>query len=445
MREFQKRWHAYEPEFLDDLKQLVAIASVRDTDHAADGSPFGPQIARAFDCFLKIAEKCGLQTQNVQGYACDARLGAQDHGYIGVLGHLDVVEAGDPAQWHTPPFTMTMDEQRMLYGRGVNDDKGPLLAALYAVRILRDMEIPLQYGIRVIAGGAEETTWECMRTYFSHEPQPLMGFSPDGNFPIVNGEKGIRKYDLLFARADAHPEHPVLHHIACATLHNYVCDQICCQVDDAPSLCFTGQRTLSRNPQRGQNALFAFAQHFRNLPLAQPEANACIAFLHDALSPDPYGQACGLYSSDPDMGTTSVCPTGLEEKEDGLHLYVDVRYPRSITSAQLDERFEQLGKEYGFASTVEDAKRLLYVAPDHPLVRALGQAYTQVTGEPVACFTKGGASYARVLDCGIAFGATFPEEDTHPHMPDECMALSSLSRAAEIYFEALCRLAGQGT
>lgn len=140
------------------------------------------------------------------------------------------------------------------------------------------------------------------------------------------------------------------------------------------------------------------------------------------------------------MGTTSVCPTGCEQKKDGLHLYVDMRYPRSITPEELDDRLQRLGTQYGFDFTVEDQKRLLYVAPDHPLITALGQAYTQVTGEQAECLTKGGASYARVLDCGIAFGATFPDEETYPHMPNERISLDSLSRAAEIYFHAIRRL-----
>lgn len=440
MTEFQKKWHAYEDEFLTDLRRLVEIASVRDTTHATPGCPFGPKIAQAMDCFIQVAEKCGLETHNLSGYACDARLGEQSQGYIGILGHLDVVEARESEQWHTPPFTVTLDEQRMLYGRGVNDDKGPLLATLYAVRIMKDLQIPLKYGIRIIAGGAEETTWECMDKYFSHEPQPLMGFSPDGNFPIVNGEKGIRKYDLVFRTASPIAGCPELHDLTCATLRNYVCDDVCCKMDGVGSLRFTGQRALSRNPQRGQNALFSLAQHFRNIELAQPAINACIAFLNDALAPDPYGRACGLYASDADMGTTSVCPTGCEQKKDGLHLYVDIRYPRSITPEELDDRLQRLGTQYGFDFTVEDQKRLLYVAPDHPLITALGQAYTQVTGEQAECLTKGGASYARVLDCGIAFGATFPDEETYPHMPNERISLDSLSRAAEIYFHAIRRL-----
>lgn len=441
MATFEERWKFYEKEFLEDLRALVSIPSVRDTAHKGPGAPFGPAIRQVFDRFLEIAKKCGLETHDVNGYACDARFGNTQAPYIGVLGHLDVVEAGDPALWHTPPFSMHLDENGMLYGRGVNDDKGPLLACLYVVRIMKELNIPCKHGIRIIAGGAEETTWECMRAYFAQEPQPAMGFSPDGNFPIVNGEKGIRKYDLYFAAGSRIPDLPWVSDITCSTTQNYVCDQVSVTLEPIhKTQTFSGIRALSRNPQRGQNALFSFAEQFHAVALAQPELNRCLSMLHTCFAPDTDGTACGIVSYDTEMGGTSVCPTGLVYEADGLHLYVDVRYPRSTSPEALDAQLIRLSRQYDFSCTVADEKKLLYVSPTHPLLTALSQAYIQVTGEPAQYFTKGGASYARMLDCGIAFGATFPEEQTNPHMPNECMSFHSLSQAAKIYYEALVRL-----
>ena len=52
-------------------------------------------------------------------------------------------------------------------------------------------------------------------------------------------------------------------------------------------------------------------------------------------------------------------------------------------------------------------KRLLYVDADSELIRALKRAYARVMDEEAQVFTKGGASYARVLDHGVAFGCDF--------------------------------------
>lgn len=443
MPDWKKEIEKYKKEYLEDLEKLVSIPSIRSREHTKAGAPFGREIRDAFDCFLKIAQRCGFETEDYDGYACHARMGTAEE-YIGVLGHLDVVGIQQPKLWRTPPFVLSQKGD-MLYARGVNDDKGPLLAALYAARIVKEMEAPEKRSIRIIAGGAEETTWECMEYYFSRCPQPVMGFSPDGNFPIVNGEKGILKYDLLFGKGGEKADGACrIRHIQCGTLENYVCDnlRICVEKDGKrEEMCWKGQKSLSRNPQRGENALWKFAKDFSGETFAQPEAEQVICFLNECLTDDNYGKKSGLYAEDDEMGTTSLCPTGIRMDEEGIHLYLDIRYPKSTDESKLHQRMEELAHIYGFQPVPYARKRLLYVSEDSELIVSLKNAYKNVTGEEAAVFTKGGASYARTLECGVAFGATFEGEETNPHMPNECMALPSIWRAMEIYCESLWRLA----
>ncbi|MEH7387433.1 M20/M25/M40 family metallo-hydrolase, partial [Bacillus sp. JJ1521] len=117
---------------------------------------------------------------------------------VGILAHLDVVHEGNREDWIFDPFILT-EFNGELYGRGVNDDKAPALAAYYAMKILRDLGIPFNRKVRLILGGAEETSWECMNHYFKHNPQPTLAFSPDGDFPIVNGEKGVVQGSIFLA------------------------------------------------------------------------------------------------------------------------------------------------------------------------------------------------------------------------------------------------------
>ncbi|MBS6396266.1 MAG: Sapep family Mn(2+)-dependent dipeptidase [Clostridiales bacterium] len=442
MKEFRDRIMEYQDEYLADLEALIGAESVRDLKTAGEGAPFGKGIRRAFDLFMEIAEKCGLETEDFDGYACHASLGEQKE-YVGVLGHLDVVSAEPLEQWNTPPFQLYRDSEDVLYARGVNDDKGPLLAALYAVRILKDMGIPMKRSIRVIAGGAEETTWECMEHYFSQNEQPVMGFSPDGNFPVVNGEKGILKYDLQFPMgASAEGEYRLLK-VVCGTLENYVCSSLQVEYEKAgekQEICREGKVSLSRNPQRGENALWRFTEDFYGKCFVQDGVNRLLCFLKDCLTDDFYGEKLGIFSEDQVMGTTSVCPTGMVLEEGMLHLYLDIRYPRSTSPEQIGEQIQSLSEQYGFCPEAVHQKRLLYVPEESELIQALKSAYTEVTGEEAQVLTKGGASYARTLDCGVAFGASFDGEDTRPHMPNECMAFSSVLRAMEIYCEALWKL-----
>ena len=103
-------------ELLQDLKQLVEIPSVRDERTAGISAPFGKEIRNAMDVFLQIAQREGFSVHDFDGYAVDAQLGEGDD-YIGVLAHLDVVEAGERSHWHGDPFQMR-EIDGMLYGRG---------------------------------------------------------------------------------------------------------------------------------------------------------------------------------------------------------------------------------------------------------------------------------------------------------------------------------------
>lgn len=443
MPDWKKSIKKYESEYLDDLARLVKARSVRDIDTAGPGAPFGRGIREAFDIFLDIADRCGFETEDFGGYACHARAG-EERDYVGVLGHLDVVGIVHPEQWRTPPFALCRRGD-MLYARGVNDDKGPLLAALYAARIVRETGFPLKRSIRIIAGGAEETTWECMEHYFSENPQPVLGFSPDGNFPIVNGEKGILKYELFFPAGNENPKAEYrLCGVECETMENYVCSSLVARVEKEgrqKEVRLEGKASLSRNPQRGENALWKLAEIFAGKSFVRQGTEHLLLFIKDCLAGDYYGEKSGLYAKDTEMGSTSVCPTGLRMDGDGLYLYLDIRYPKSTDEAGLHGRMEELASEYGFQASIVYRKRLLYVPEDSELITALKGAYERVTGEKASLFTKGGASYARTLDQGVAFGATFEGEETRPHMPNECMSFASLQKATEIYCEALWRLA----
>ena len=426
----KEKFNKVKEQMLLDIEKLVAVASLPDENSKEDNAPFGNKIRQCFDVFKAIAKDKGFCVEDDEGYAISASIGEQED-YIGILGHLDVVEAGDETLWDSNPFQM-VEKDGILYGRGVNDDKGPLIAALYAAWLIKEEQIPLRYAIRVIAGGAEETTWECMEHYFQSHKQPIFGFSPDGNFPIVNGEKGILQVKFTF---------PIINDIEIHTSerYNYVCDEL--QVKYQENIInFKGKRALSRNPQRGENAIFAFVHTYKEQQI-NSGAQACIDMIYDLFLDDFYGKKSGLYYEDSNMGTTSVCPMSLTCDESVFELCIDVRYVKSTSYEKIWERLLEIASTYSATLECITHKRLLFVEENSPLIIGLKNAYERVMHEEPEVLTKGGASYARVLDCGIAFGATFPDEDPKPHMPNECMPIDSLLKSCEIYYEALRELA----
>ena len=115
--------------FYEDLNKIMAIRSVKGSPKKE--APFGEEPKRALEETLKLAERYGFQTGIVNDAVGYAQWGTAEE-YLGIIGHLDVVPEG--SGWSVPPFQLTKKNQR-LYGRGILDNKGPILACLYGMKL----------------------------------------------------------------------------------------------------------------------------------------------------------------------------------------------------------------------------------------------------------------------------------------------------------------------
>lgn len=180
-------------EFLISLKTLISYPSV--LNEGENGTPFGQAIQDVLEKTLEICRDIGFTTYlDPKGYYGYAEIG-QGAELLAILCHLDVVPSGDEADWQTPPFEATIKDG-WVFGRGVQDDKGPSLAALYAVKSLLDQGIQFKKRVRFIFGTDEETLWRCMARYNTIEEQASMGFAPDSSFPLTYAEKGLLQVKL---------------------------------------------------------------------------------------------------------------------------------------------------------------------------------------------------------------------------------------------------------
>lgn len=171
----------------------MRINSVMDETTAGPGKPFGEGVNASLTSLLELGEKEGFTTKNLDGFAGHIEWGEGDD-IVGVLCHVDVVPPGDG--WTSDPFSADIRNGR-IYARGAIDDKGPTMAAFYALKIVKDMNLPLSKRVRIIIGTDEESDWRCVEHYFKHEEMPTLGFAPDADFPIINAEKGIIDTSLL--------------------------------------------------------------------------------------------------------------------------------------------------------------------------------------------------------------------------------------------------------
>ena len=172
---------------INTLTELIKFNSVSEETNNPD-MPFGEECKKALDYTLSLAQNMGFKTKNIDGYCGYIEFGEGEE-LVGIIGHLDVVPANIKDGWTTSPFEATIRNSK-IYGRGAIDDKGPVVSALYAMKAIADT-CKVNKRIRLILGLNEEKDWKCIERYKQTEETPVIGFSPDANFPAIYAEKGI--------------------------------------------------------------------------------------------------------------------------------------------------------------------------------------------------------------------------------------------------------------
>jgi succinyl-diaminopimelate desuccinylase len=456
-------------EMLDELKRFLSIESVLDESTAEPGAPFGRKVAEALEHMLQLGEKDGFRIKNVDGYAGHIEYGDGDE-IIGVLAHVDVVPAGEG--WTSPPFAPKIRDGK-LFARGAIDDKGPAMAAYYALKIIKELGLPLSKRVRLILGADEESRWRCMAHYFKHEPMPSMGFTPDADFPIIYAEKGFLDIkasgqsraegqdpdsewtlltfeagqrvnmvpDFAMARLEGNGDvfelkEKVQDYLLTRRIQGYAEE-----ANDHVTIVFRGKAHHGSEPHKGLNAALELARFLKQLPLDQ-EGASYIHLIDNYLVDSFFGEKMGLAMEDEILGKLTV-NAGVFGYERGGNRFIriNIRYPLCGDSEKILNRVGEIVGEIGLEIEDVDHKPTHYVDPDHPLIKTLSRVYEEQTGEPARLLSIGGGTYARTLDIGVAFGPLFPGKEETAHQKDEFIEVEDLMKATAIYAQAIYELA----
>jgi len=442
------------------VQEAVRIRSVKEVEQAAPGAPFGPGIRKALDWFLALGERLGFTVKDVDGYAGYVELGSGE--LFGILGHLDVVPEGDG--WTVPPYEGLIKEGK-IYGRGAVDDKGPTLAALFAMKVLKDSGLPLTRRVRLIAGTDEESGWADMAHYAAKEEVPACGFAPDAEFPVIHAEKGILHLEL----SKPVKELPHLVLVDGGVRPNMVPDK--CRVHlsgleqtlvasllqsfDFPGgvhaellpgdgrmaeFVVHGIGAHGSLPERGKNAVLYALSFLQALPLHEGELEL-LQWLLAYPGKGWHGEGFGLALQDEPSGKMSVNVGMLHLEAGQLSCVLDIRYPVTFRPKDVLDPIERQARIAGFKTKVVLAQAPHHVPQDSALVQGLLRAYHEVSGREAYAFAIGGGTYAKVMPQGVAFGPSFPGEPELVHCPDEYITINNLLLTAKIYAQALVHLA----
>lgn len=459
-------------ELIKNLQELIKIPSVHEETQNSK-EPFGKNTVKALNYILDLGQKLGFKTKNIDNYCGYIEFGSGDE-LIGIVGHLDVVPEGE--NWTYPPFEAQIIDNK-IYGRGSIDDKGPVMASLYAMKAIMDYciknSISINKRVRLILGLNEERDWKCIEYYKKYEEIPSIGFSPDADFPCIYAEKGIISPFLIMNYSNYKNEDIVLTNIDCNNNALNVVPKYCScnisvkngiKIDDINNfiknssiehnfnitteiinnselkIISKGVQAHAAHPDLGINAIsrliIVLDTLFKNYDIIIPIFDLFTKYV----GLDFNGQKLNINIPD-ESGNLTLNVGKFYFKNDELKIGFNLRVPINTKFEFIEDTFSSICKDFNDVYCEFTGKKApLYVSKDSYLVKTLCKIYNEVTtsnAEPIAI---GGATYARAFDNFISFGANLPGQNDMCHQTDEFISIDNLMVACDIYCKAIYEL-----
>lgn len=438
-------------EIIASIQQNMRIDSVR--GEAKPDAPYGEGPKAALVDVLELGEKLGFKT----GHA-DNRMGWIEYGegeeMVGVLGHLDVVPASAEG-WTYPPFAAEIHDD-VLWGRGVLDDKGPIIGAVYALKAIRDLGLPIDRRIRVLFGTDEECGSSCADYYVENGYEmPTIGFTPDADFPLVFCEKGTSNFKLggkVTDKGDIEVEYfggglaanvvtPSCTLIVKGSLKVAEAEGVTVKEEAGKTIVeAVGLSAHGSTPQLGVNAAIKLLNAVKENHFGG-DFQRYMDFLLEKVGTEYHGESLGVHYVDEETGETSLNLGVLEFDGENMSFTLDIRYPKNAVADEVDATVAQAAAEASMEVLKKTNAKLLYVPKDSELVTKLMKVYKEETGRDDKPMAIGGGTYAKHFSNMVAFGPCFAEDPAVIHQPDERAEISKLMKAIQVFGAAMYELA----
>lgn len=445
--EIFKKVDSYTDEMIAALSKLISYPSVQ--GEAAPGAPFGKPVRDCLDCALGLCRDFGFETKNFEGYAGTASFTSSiGEPELGILAHLDVVPEG--TGWIGDPYTARIEDGK-IYGRGSIDDKGPAVSVIFAMRALKELNLPLKKAFKLILGTNEENGSADLAYYFKKEAPPKYTFTPDGSYPLINIEKGmIRNY---FSAKCAQPMNDralmelnggtVINAVpesAYATVSGLSIDVINKAIEKLDcDAKFTlkdfggmvridcrGRSAHASTPDMGKNAVTALISLIASLPLTDDASNKIRALSKLFPYGETNGASLGIEMCDDESGPLTEVLSIISFEAGQLECAMDIRLPATRSVKDVKDILLPALEKAGFVIDRCGGTEPHLVSSDSPFVKALLKVYEKVTGEKGECIAIGGGTYVHEIEGGVAFGAEFDGFDYHMHSANEFIPIDQL-------------------
>ncbi|MFR1716740.1 MAG: M20/M25/M40 family metallo-hydrolase [Butyricicoccus sp.] len=437
---------AHADELLESLAALVRIPSIEGVPE--EHAPFGREPARALHETLALCEKLGFRTGNM-----DDRVGWCEYGegeeMVAVLGHLDVVPAGDG--WTGP--SRSGNQNGRIYGRARwttrSDGGGHLRAGGAQDAGFAPSKHPLLFGTneetgcgdsrgtpwRRAAGTASRRTANTRSsTAKGHSQRHSRKLHQTGDYRLTKFEGGAAS-NISPAYAAAELQCPA------DAASKISADKVTVTpIEGGIRVEAEGIAVHGSTPEQGENAIGRLAQALNQLPLTG-ELGDCMAFVAERIGMEVHGESLGLAMRDELSGPLTLNLGVAKFEQETLSLVFSVRYPVTL---KYDLVYPRLSRGFtlgGFTETEMTHAAAIYMPPESELIRRLSKVYEEQTGEKAELKSIGGGTYAKSMPNLVAFGPIFPGDEVREHKPDEYMEIERVLQNAEIIAAAMYELA----
>ncbi len=417
---------------IETLQSWLKIKSVKDAPKK--DMPFGKGVYDMLNRALQDGEKLGFNVYNYDNYVGEITFGeGADKDGLAILCHLDVVPEGEVEFWKFPPYGGVIDND-ILYGRGVIDDKGPAVLCLYALKELKDQGFKPNKKIKLILGCDEESGWDCIEHYKKVAVMPDMGFTPDGDFPVIYAEKGLIPYKYTCEKSANILE------INGGDRVNVVCDKASVKLKEltkksieiAKNYCgkicdntviFEGRTAHGSTPENGDNAI-------KKMLAFLVEIGEFDKDFYENLFEDKLG-----FSRVKDQtGILTFSPNVIKIENNKIVILVDCRHPCTYKKEDIKPILDNVGN-----GEILNYTKPLIVDKNSQLVKTLVDIYNENNETNKQALAIGGGTYAKALKCGVAFGPC--EIDMNVcHMQNESISLDYLKKCYDMYKKAIYQL-----
>lgn len=424
-------------QIIQETLNFIQIPSVKGQE--AEKAPFGKEVRHCLEYALDLCKKLGMHTVSLSHAVGFAEIGEGEH-EIAIPVHLDVVPVNEE-EWTYPPFQGVIVDDKII-GRGALDDKGPAVAAIFAVHRLIEEEIDLKNKrVRIIFFTDEESGWADVPFYFAKEKEPDFAFTPDASFPVINAEKGILQFELTIKNTkewllDINGGTKV--NVVPASCNLKLAERMRNYINANPTedltRRFSGIAAHGSLPEKGENAIVKALSFLAQVEKDMQEEGFFNTLFE--LFKDVNAQGLNLELEDELSGKLTFNLATVKLLDDSLIFEADIRYPVSYKKDQILKALNNLPLDY---------KEINYNAPlfkdaNSPEIAILLESYESISENKGSSISIGGGTLARAFKNAVAFGPLFPEEAETAHMSNEYILVDSLLKAHEIYFDALKNL-----